>query len=161
MKICFPVDENKGLASKLHGRFGSASMFLLVDSETGTFQELYGMSSRGGSPFDFDGIDAEAIVIGNIGERALFELIRSGLKVYQAQKPTVTENIELIKQSELIELSAASLKDKASARAGKGRGGGMGAGRCAGRGKGHGGGHRAGHGNGHGAKSGARQGGCC
>ena len=158
MKICFPVDENKGLESKIHGRFGTARMFLLVDSETGTIEELQGRSPQVGPQFDFDGTDVEAIVIGNIGSRTLFELNRSGLKVYQAQKSTLADNLELAKKSELTELTTSSFRDEADTGFGAGRGVGMGAGfgsgrgaRCVGRGKGRSGGRGAGRGNGRGA----------
>jgi len=40
MKICFPVKEDKGLSSTIFGHFGSAPMFLVVDSESGEVTPL-------------------------------------------------------------------------------------------------------------------------
>ncbi len=34
MKICFPVQENEGLGSRVYNHFGSAPMFIVVDTET-------------------------------------------------------------------------------------------------------------------------------
>jgi len=34
MKICFPVEENKGLESAVYGHFGSAPGFVTFDTET-------------------------------------------------------------------------------------------------------------------------------
>ena len=33
MKIAFPTQENKGIESRVHGHFGSAHYFVVVDTE--------------------------------------------------------------------------------------------------------------------------------
>ena len=34
MKICFPVQKNEGMSSLVYGHFGSAPIFLVLDTET-------------------------------------------------------------------------------------------------------------------------------
>lgn len=36
MKLCFPVQVNEGIESKVYNHFGSAPMFVVVDTETQT-----------------------------------------------------------------------------------------------------------------------------
>ena len=38
MKICFPVEKEFGIESKVYGHFGSAPMFIVVESETNEVQ---------------------------------------------------------------------------------------------------------------------------
>ena len=40
MKICFPVNENDGLGSIVHGHFGSAKSFLIYDTEAKAMEDL-------------------------------------------------------------------------------------------------------------------------
>ena len=35
MKIAFPTQKDVGLESEVYGHFGSANLFIIVDSETG------------------------------------------------------------------------------------------------------------------------------
>jgi predicted Fe-Mo cluster-binding NifX family protein len=162
MKICFPVDENKGLESRIHGRFGTAGLFLLVDSETRQIEEMGHHDPLNGPLWNFGGWHVDAIVAGNIGARTLAELSRAGLKVYQARKATVAENLEVMAKSELPELTAQALGQDLDAgfrsAAGLGRGSGQGLGFGAGRGAGRCGGRGAGRGTGLGLGRGAGRG---
>ncbi len=109
MKICFPVRKNEGLESRIFGHFGSAPMFVVADTETREVQEVVNRDQRhvhgacrplkalGGQVYD-------AIVVGGIGAGALSGLNRAGLKVYQAQNATVSENIESIEKGDLCEI---------------------------------------------------------
>jgi len=36
MKVCFPVQNNEGMESSVYNHFGSAPMFVVVDSATNT-----------------------------------------------------------------------------------------------------------------------------
>ncbi len=40
MKVAIPVAEDRGLDSEIYGHFGSAPVFVLVDSETMSVQAL-------------------------------------------------------------------------------------------------------------------------
>lgn len=110
MKICFPVEEFAGLQSTLFGHFGSAPRFLLVDTETREIRELsnadqdhaHGMCN----PLRALGnVVVDAIVVGGIGAGALSGLRRAGIKVFQAQAPSVADNLACLAEAELPELT--------------------------------------------------------
>ncbi|WP_429884643.1 NifB/NifX family molybdenum-iron cluster-binding protein [Geoalkalibacter halelectricus] len=110
MKVCFPVEHNVGLESPVYGHFGSAPLFVLVDSETQEVRQLANrdLHHRHGacSPLKaLGGEQVQAIVVGGIGAGALSGLLQAGLKVFQAQGVTVADNLALIKQSGLSELT--------------------------------------------------------
>ncbi len=109
MKICFPVRKNEGLESRIFGHFGAAPIFVVADSKTREIQEadnrdekyVHGacrpLKALGGQVYD-------AIVVSGIGTKALSSLNRAGLKVYQAQNATISENLESIEKGELCEI---------------------------------------------------------
>lgn len=111
MKVCFPVPEDKGMDSRVYGHFGSAPMFVLVDTELGQAKALNNIDRRhkhgGCRPLRaLGGEQVDAIVVGGIGAGALQGLKGAGFKVYQAQGATVADNISSLKQSQLTELSS-------------------------------------------------------
>lgn len=108
MKICFPVKENEGMDSKVFGHFGSAPVFIVVDTDTREIQEEFNrdqdhahgacrpLKALGGRACD-------AIVVGGIGAGALSGLNKAGLQVYQAQDATISENIDSFEKGELYQ----------------------------------------------------------
>ena len=110
MKICFPVSKNEGLDSRVFGHFGSTSTFVVVDTETREVQEVFNrdrehahgncmpLKALGGHVYD-------AIVVSRIGAGALSGLNRAGLKVYQAQNTTISENLDSFENGELCEVN--------------------------------------------------------
>lgn len=110
MKICFPVEENIGLESPVYGHFGSAPLFLAVDTDTRQVTALTNsnqhyehgacnpLKALGGDQFD-------GIIVGGIGGGALNGLLRMGLKVYRAEERTVSANVDLFIQGKLSELT--------------------------------------------------------
>jgi predicted Fe-Mo cluster-binding NifX family protein len=110
MKICFPVNQNQGLESRVFNHFGSAPMFLIVDADSRTVAEVVNrdlnhphgacrpLRAMGGQVVD-------AIAVGGIGAGALSGLKQAGLRVYQAQAGTVAENLERLAAQELQELT--------------------------------------------------------
>jgi predicted Fe-Mo cluster-binding NifX family protein len=110
MKICFPVEQNIGLDSPVYGHFGSAPLFLVVDSETREVTQVLNRDlhhAHGAcSPLKaLGGQEAEAIVVGGIGAGALMGLNRAGLKVYRALGVTIADNLTCLAQVELPELT--------------------------------------------------------
>lgn len=110
MKICFPIEKDEGLASVLSGHFGSAPMFMLVDTDSkearaiansdqhhshGACNPLKALAAR----------EIDGIVVGSIGAGALNHLTRCGLRVFKAQGATVRENADLIATGSLPEFS--------------------------------------------------------
>src|SRR5271157_5730530 len=101
MKVCFPIEKDEGLASTVYDHFGSAPMFLLVDTENNqaiTIANTDSHHSHGAcKPMKaLSGEQVDGIVVGNIGAGARIQLQRSGLRVFKAQGATVRENIEKI-----------------------------------------------------------------
>ncbi|MFO7716714.1 NifB/NifX family molybdenum-iron cluster-binding protein [Desulfosarcina sp.] len=106
MKIAFPVVENKGLDSLVHGHFGSAPFFVFVEMDSDSIEAFENpdqdhqhgacnpMAALGGRRVD-------GVVVGGIGGGALKKLKNDGITVYRAVDGTVGENARLIKSGKL------------------------------------------------------------
>ena len=110
MKICFPVESNEGLESSVFGHFGSAPLFLIVDTETNRIEEIDNgdkQHSHGAcSPLKaLGGQRVDGIVVGGIGGGALGRLNQLGMKVYRAAADTIAENLAAMAINELSELT--------------------------------------------------------
>jgi len=133
MKLCFPIANNQGLDSAVFDHFGSAPLYLVVDSESEQFSvqencdkgHSHGACNPAGA---VQGLGVEGIVVGGIGRGALMSLNRAGYRVFQAKGQLVRDTLADLKSAALQEFSPASV--------------------C--------GGHASGHGAGHG-----HGGGCC
>lgn len=111
MKVCIPVQENKGLESIAYNHFGSAPFFIIYDSENGQMKVIenkdlhhaHGMcqplKAMGGEQVD-------AILVGGIGAGALMKLSNQGVKAYKVANATVLENISMLKDKKLAEFTA-------------------------------------------------------
>jgi predicted Fe-Mo cluster-binding NifX family protein len=109
MKLCIPVTRNEGLASPVCAHFGSAPLFLVVDTESGDCRAIangnqhhaHGMCQPlavlAGEPMD-------AIAVGGIGMGALSKLQAVGLRVYLAEQTTVTATLASLKSGTLAEI---------------------------------------------------------
>jgi predicted Fe-Mo cluster-binding NifX family protein len=111
MKVCFPIEKDQGLSSVVFGHFGSAPMFLLVDTEVNQSTVITNSDqhhSHGAcNPLKaLSGQQIDGIVVGGIGAGALNHLQRSGLRVFKAQGATVQENVEMIAGNSLPEFTA-------------------------------------------------------
>jgi len=110
MTICFPITNDQGLESEVFDHFGSAPMFVVVDSDTQQVKNIVNRDlhhAHGScSPLKALGeTSVDAIVVGGIGGGALVGLQRAGIKVYQAQGQTVAENLACLGTNELAELT--------------------------------------------------------
>ena len=106
MKIAFPVVENKGLDSSVHGHFGSAPFFVFVDLDTDvveTFENPDQDHQHGAcNPMDaLGGRKVDGVVVGGIGGGALKKLNNDGITVYRAAEGSVGENARMIKSGNL------------------------------------------------------------
>ena len=110
MRIAFPTQEARGKESMVYGHFGSAPIFIVLESETGEVEEVVNrdrvhahgqcqpLAALGGKAVD-------AIVVGGIGAGALSKLNASGIRVYRAVEGSVEENLELFDKGRLPELT--------------------------------------------------------
>ncbi len=109
MKLCFPVQEMSGFESEVYGHFGSAPVFLLVDSDTESIEVIrnagrhheHGMCNPIAA---LEGHKVDVVVAGGIGRGALMNLNRAGIQVYRAMGKTVRENMELFNAKRLSQI---------------------------------------------------------
>jgi predicted Fe-Mo cluster-binding NifX family protein len=106
MKVCFAVEKDQGMESAVYNHFGSAPLFVMVDTETGSvgaignndLNHVHGacspMQAIGGQAVD-------AVVVGGIGAGAISGLNAKGIKVYGSVAETVKQNIDLMKEGKL------------------------------------------------------------
>lgn len=111
MKVAFPSEENKGLDSLVHGHFGSAKGFFIVNLDTNAF-EYIDNSDRDHEHGKCQPLAAvgnqsiDAVVVGGIGKGAVHGLNNAGIKVFRAVEGTIQENMELLKKGTLPEMTA-------------------------------------------------------
>ena len=110
MKIGFAVQENEGMESRVYDHFGSAPAFLIVDTEgkdvlTVNNRDLNHVHGACNPVMALDGKSVDAMVVGGIGAGALVKLNALGIKVYGASAPTIKENLALLSEDKLQELS--------------------------------------------------------
>ncbi len=110
MKICFPVESNDGINSKVFAHFGSAPYFMIVDTNSLEWKAItntnqhheHGMcrplAMLGNEQFD-------GIVVSGIGAGALSKLTAASIKVFQTEYPTILETLEAVKNKRLKEVS--------------------------------------------------------
>jgi predicted Fe-Mo cluster-binding NifX family protein len=110
MKVCFPVQKDEGVESQVYAHFGSAPVFIVVDTEEKGVRrvdnrDLHHVHGACNPVMALGGQKVDALVVGGIGGGALMKLNAMGVKVYEAGTLTVKENLELLKENKLEELS--------------------------------------------------------
>jgi len=110
MKVCFPVQKDDGVESQVYNHFGSAPVFIVVETEAKGIQrvdnrDLHHVHGACNPVMALGGQKVDALVVGGIGGGALTKLNAMGVKVYEAGSRTVKENLELLKENKLQELS--------------------------------------------------------
>jgi predicted Fe-Mo cluster-binding NifX family protein len=110
MKVGFTVHSDQGIESRVYDHFGSSPTFIIVDTETKdqirvNNKDLNHVHGACNPTMALDGKNVDAMVVGGIGAGAINKLNDMGVKVYAAAAPTVKENLELLSQNKLEELS--------------------------------------------------------
>jgi predicted Fe-Mo cluster-binding NifX family protein len=110
MKVCFPVEKDEGIESQVYGHFGSAPVFIVVDMEEKGVQrvdnrDLHHVHGACNPVMALGGQKVDAMVVGGIGGGALRKLNAMGIRVYEAGTRTVKENLVLLKENKLAEVS--------------------------------------------------------
>ena len=113
MNLCLPVTRNLGLKSPVSAHFGSAPLFLVVDSATGACREIANRNQHHAhgmcQPLEslaserFDGI-----VVGGIGQGALGKLQAMGVRVFRANSRTVEDAVAALASGALEEVTPES-----------------------------------------------------
>ena len=110
MKVCIPIDVNKGLESKPFSHFGSAPMFVICDLDNGDILSINNgdLNHEHGKcqPLKaLSGHKIDAVIAGGIGQGAIAKLNSMKIKVFKSQADTIKENINLFKEDKLDEFS--------------------------------------------------------
>ena len=110
MKVGFAVQSNEGIESKVYDHFGSAPAFIIFDTEgkdvhTVSNKDLHHVHGACNPIMALDGKSVDAMVVGGIGGGALAKLNALGIRVYGSGAPTVKENLALLSENKLQELS--------------------------------------------------------
>ncbi len=109
MKICVPVQDDRGLEAPVHGHFGSAPFFLMHDTGTGTSAVLAnsGQEHAHGQCHPLQSIASQGvdvILCSGIGRHAIDLLQQSGMRVCLAPSGPASAAIEAYVASSLQEL---------------------------------------------------------
>lgn len=107
MKICMPVAHNEGLASEVFQHFGSAPLFLVMDTETQEVEEIRNRDlhhAHGAcSPLKaLGGHRIDAVIVGGIGAGALRGLEAAGIRVYRSEGGTAADNLSRLSKGTLV-----------------------------------------------------------
>jgi predicted Fe-Mo cluster-binding NifX family protein len=99
MKLCIPVERDEGLESEVCAHFGSAPLFVVLDTDSGACRSIVNRNEHHAHgmcrPLDaLAGEDLDGLVVGGIGRGALVKLRQAGIPVYLAQQPTVAATLE-------------------------------------------------------------------
>ena len=110
MKVGFAVQTNEGVESKVYDHFGSAPAFIIVDTAGGEVltvnnRDLHHAHGACNPIMALDGKTVDAMIVGGIGAGALTKLKALGIRVYGAGGSTVKENLSLLSEDKLQELS--------------------------------------------------------
>ena len=110
MKVCFPVQKNDGLDSVVYNHFGSAPMFVVVDTDTNGLAAINNRDQHhthgACNPTKaLDNQKVDAVIVGGIGAGALTRLSQMGIRVHRSQAETIRENMSLFASKGLPELS--------------------------------------------------------
>jgi predicted Fe-Mo cluster-binding NifX family protein len=110
MKVCFAVQKDDGVESAVYDHFGSAPAFIVVDTEidktvTVNNRDLNHVHGACNPIQALGGLSVDALVVGGIGAGAITKLKAQGIKVYRSAAATVKQNLDLLKENKLPELS--------------------------------------------------------
>ncbi len=117
VNICIPVLEDKGLESPVSPHFGSAPLFMIVDTESGSCRSVpNGNLSHGHGMcqalMSLAGENLDAMVVGGIGVGALGKLQGANIRVYLAEFPTAGAALAAFKDGTLRPVTRQSACDR-------------------------------------------------
>jgi predicted Fe-Mo cluster-binding NifX family protein len=106
MKACFPVAHDRGLESRVYPHFGSAPMFLIVDTETKATRAIVnlecGPAHRRCHPLDVLADEKiDLVVVSGVGPGALDQLRAAGIRAYHTARGTAGEALDAIARGAL------------------------------------------------------------
>jgi len=114
MNICIPVTEDHGPESNVSAHFGSAPIFLIVDTESGTGRAIPNRNLHHGQGMcqpllSLAGEAVDGVVVGGIGRGALDKFKAANIRVYLSEFPTVETTVTAFKTGSLREVTPADV----------------------------------------------------
>ncbi len=116
MKVAV-TSQGQNLDSKVDLRFGRASWFIVVDTETGEYQAVsneqnlsagQGAGIQSAQNVSRQGV--EAVITGNCGPKAFRTLNAAGIKIFTGAEGSVSGVLEQFKSGKLSEASGANVE---------------------------------------------------
>jgi predicted Fe-Mo cluster-binding NifX family protein len=110
MNVCLPSMADTGLDAPLHGHFGSAAFFTIVDTESRAVRVLPNGNQHHAhgqcQPLRaLAGESIDAVVTGGMGRRAVGTMNEEGIRVFQAVAGTVADAVDALAAGRLPELT--------------------------------------------------------
>jgi len=110
VKACIPVAKDHGLSSVVFPHFGSAPVFLVVNTDTGDVSaHANPAANTSGRSHALDAIGEDKVdvaVVGNIGAGAIDRFRAQGIPVYRAVRSTVAQVVSALQAGMLPEIDA-------------------------------------------------------
>jgi len=109
MRICMPIEDNKGLGSKIFNHFGSAPFFLVYNTVADDIKVVNNSNQNHvhGTCNPMQALDLkkiDAVVCCGMGLRAINKLNYSGIKTFISDARLVSGAIDQFKTGRLEEL---------------------------------------------------------
>lgn len=113
MNVCIPVQKDEGAQSPISAHFGSAPMFMFVDTDTNQMSVIQNQNEHHEhgmcQPLKaLDGHAVDSVVVGGIGRGALGRLRAANIRVYQSTGTTVEQTLAALKDGTLQEVNPAT-----------------------------------------------------
>ncbi len=110
MHICIPIVRDNGLQSPVNLHFGSAPIFMIVDTESGNTRSVPNRNehhSHGNcQPLaQLAGEGVDVMVVGGIGPGALGKLQAADIRVFFSEHPTVEGAVAAFRSGILREVT--------------------------------------------------------
>ena len=116
MKIAITAQGNE-LSSEIDLRFGRAKWLIVVDTETNDFQahdNAVNVDAAQGAGIqtgrNVANLNVDAVVTGNVGPNAFKTLNSAEVKIFLAEKQSVTEAVDSFKAGKLKEVDQANVE---------------------------------------------------
>jgi predicted Fe-Mo cluster-binding NifX family protein len=110
MTICIPVVADHGVDSPVCEHFGSAPLFMIVDTDSSSCRAIPNHNAHHAHGMcmplqSLQGERLDGIVVGGIGAGALGKLMAAGLQVFLTGGRTVAETVSAYKAGQLREFA--------------------------------------------------------
>jgi predicted Fe-Mo cluster-binding NifX family protein len=108
MKVCFPVQNDQGIESRVYNHFGTAPVFIVFDTDTKNISAITNNDQHHAhgacNPIKALGDHmVDAIVVGGIGGGALSRLNQLGIRVFRSEAANIKDNIAMLQSQQLSE----------------------------------------------------------